>query len=731
MGQRHQLFAVAKVASRYRVLAAIHHQWLYAESVVDRALQILKLFQSNAPLLRQDLQYANQVDWQSIKPSPQRSMKQWRAMTSEEHIEERKTRLAIESQFPIITTCLMVGTAKGEDGYSRVHPLPVTTSLKDCDNNDGYSVFDITDPEHLRYCFVLGEDSQSMAYGDTDYVQPMTPIGPREYLACYVAERDNVPSDEEEEARHDSDDSRWNSRVTRAYMELEMDPDVDEMRQYLLIDANTLAEVWPMEKFRTSQAVPGAPGPEEGGATRGAASITQQSLRSTAMSEVISQALEDERGDLSWLQDAEQLADFAHLALSHLSTAPNAIRTTGGFNLLCRALQGRQNIDLSMFHQMEPEQLLRVVSTLQDSSSRIKLTLPCLDLTPEQVHQVAHTGNIVELHLGATKRLDLGSLIEAASGAQLESISHPEIYKTALVAASQIPEDLSQLATDSIRRVLHGDSMCQAIWIATTRFNVAKDQVPRLSSGAFAWAQYFANFTTPSDLDHFSAINNFLLPDDHIVPIPLHDAPTSIRGLLPRLYNTFGAAVLGANTSNMSYSALGSLLAMSLSFNDGGQIAPLPAALFASYQQKGRSTCEPTPLVKPIVQGEWTMLVCQERDMDQKSFSVRSSTVHHCFVTRGEDGRLICRTLEEFLNLLPPSQGEQTCPISASELSARLQRIPTNGTWTDQTELTVGDCDLEEAEEAIKATEMFNEHNETWMKGLGGAKLAAFRRSRF
>jgi hypothetical protein len=29
MGQRHQLFAIAKIGGRYRSLAALHHQWLY------------------------------------------------------------------------------------------------------------------------------------------------------------------------------------------------------------------------------------------------------------------------------------------------------------------------------------------------------------------------------------------------------------------------------------------------------------------------------------------------------------------------------------------------------------------------------------------------------------------------------------------------------------------------------------------------------------------------------
>lgn len=70
MSQRHQLFAVAKVAGRYRVLAAAHHQCLFDEEVVECCLQTLYLLQHNASLLRQDLQVANETDWDSIKPNP-------------------------------------------------------------------------------------------------------------------------------------------------------------------------------------------------------------------------------------------------------------------------------------------------------------------------------------------------------------------------------------------------------------------------------------------------------------------------------------------------------------------------------------------------------------------------------------------------------------------------------------------------------------------------------------
>lgn len=48
MGQRHQLFIIAKVGKRHRCLAAMHHQWLYGERAVDVASRLQLIFQSPA-----------------------------------------------------------------------------------------------------------------------------------------------------------------------------------------------------------------------------------------------------------------------------------------------------------------------------------------------------------------------------------------------------------------------------------------------------------------------------------------------------------------------------------------------------------------------------------------------------------------------------------------------------------------------------------------------------------
>ncbi|GIZ44483.1 hypothetical protein CKM354_000768000 [Cercospora kikuchii] len=721
MGQRHQLFAVAKVSGRYRVLAAVHHQCLFEEEVVECCLQTLYLLQHNASLLRQDLQVANETNWDSIKPPP-------RLFASGEPTvqrvrEVREVELALSTQFPMIATCLMTGAARHRGGFYPVRLFPITHSLKVFDNDDGYSIFDVTDPEHPRYCNLLKKDSYVLRKGETEHVQSMAPLEARQYLACYRAYLGNAGGDDD-----------WSSRVAKAYAQLETDSVICDLQGFSLIDADALAETWPYETFKT----PSADVAELSEGHEPAHEDARiESLREKAFSRLFSQAVEDEDGGLSWLADAEKLSDFTESALDYFRLVPGALDCKGGPKLLGRILQGRRNVDLSGFVRLTSEQLLQIVTELQNSSNKIRLTLPCLNSTPEDVSQLAHAPKIVNICFGTTEGLELKSLIEAASGARLEYIAHPEMYKTALTAVNENYEHLPQITNVSIGKMLRGPSLCQAVWIAantlrrrenesesSTEYGIFRQessgaQPDRLASGSVAWAGYFASTSEScGKRGHFAAIGQSYLPEQHnIVPLPLHDMPMPPQELIPRLYTTFAVEVLPARVTTR-YDNLSFKIAMSLSLQEDWRVTPLPAALLDSYAAKWSRANDETPLVKPIVAGEWTMLVCQERNTD--GYDVEASTVHHCFVSRDQEGNLICRTLKEFLELVPPIYKHQKDRLDAAKLTSRLRH-------STICELAVGDCDIEEAEEAIKATEMYNDCIETWYRDRQREQSAAPR----
>ncbi|KAH7098798.1 hypothetical protein BKA62DRAFT_622119 [Auriculariales sp. MPI-PUGE-AT-0066] len=143
MGQRHQLFIIARLHGRYRCLAAFHHQWLYGVSAILGASRVLSALRVpfNARTIASEL-----------------------SVISAAEIEEQ-TIVA-----PYLFGVFMTGFRCNLDGK---HPGPLVTSLtplerelkpSQCNNNDGITVFDVTDTSNVRYCFasvtgIEGDDS--------------------------------------------------------------------------------------------------------------------------------------------------------------------------------------------------------------------------------------------------------------------------------------------------------------------------------------------------------------------------------------------------------------------------------------------------------------------------------------------------------------------------------------------------------------------------------------------
>lgn len=163
MGQRHQLFVIAKVNGKYRSLAAVHHQWLYGPTALRRCRGLLDIFSNpkNAISLQEELKVAARKDslWDRESSLMERSVK-----------------------FPFIMTCLMLGASyDSQDGYlHKVHIEPFNMSYDEGDNNNGITIIDISDLNDVRYCFVdfFGMESEHE-------VPLMTPLSGSVYLAAY------------------------------------------------------------------------------------------------------------------------------------------------------------------------------------------------------------------------------------------------------------------------------------------------------------------------------------------------------------------------------------------------------------------------------------------------------------------------------------------------------------------------------------------------------------------
>ena len=122
MGQRHQLFVIAKINGRYRTLCAIHHQWLYGHTALRRCLGALKIFgnPANRIPLQQELIAAQRQDEDF-----------WTAD------DEKNSHVP----FPFVATCLITGASfDPEEGYyHRVDVEPFSMEYDEGDNNNGKS----------------------------------------------------------------------------------------------------------------------------------------------------------------------------------------------------------------------------------------------------------------------------------------------------------------------------------------------------------------------------------------------------------------------------------------------------------------------------------------------------------------------------------------------------------------------------------------------------------------
>lgn len=63
MGQRHQLFIIAKINARYRVLAVVHNQWLCGIDALEVCLRLIKTFEEpeNHLALSHELRWVSYV----------------------------------------------------------------------------------------------------------------------------------------------------------------------------------------------------------------------------------------------------------------------------------------------------------------------------------------------------------------------------------------------------------------------------------------------------------------------------------------------------------------------------------------------------------------------------------------------------------------------------------------------------------------------------------------------
>ncbi|KAM0421383.1 hypothetical protein ACHAPT_010918 [Fusarium lateritium] len=335
MGQRHQLFVIARVGKYYRPLAAVHHQWLYGASALRSCLRIMRIFSdpSNRLALKHELDLAA-IFYKKEPPPP----------SNPEEYEEAERTIC---PFPIILTCLAVGAAYDvEEGrVQAIHELRYDTGYDQGDNNDGITVLDITDLDHVRYCFV--NPGGADIYQDGPDGQISSEIHPFIMLHFWVAGFSNLEAPltgREYLKGYYKDSNPLVQKHTHVIEALDESP---------LIDATTLARTWPWghwSKEASVQAAEPLSEPKDGNPTK--------SLRDLAATKLFDRLLESTEDDFdpSLLDEVRNFPGFQKMVKDYLLCHAELVgpAQTSAY-LLQLAYAGEDCLEWNLFTELDPK----------------------------------------------------------------------------------------------------------------------------------------------------------------------------------------------------------------------------------------------------------------------------------------------------------------------------------------------------------------------------------------
>ncbi|TGO68426.1 hypothetical protein BOTNAR_0025g00080 [Botryotinia narcissicola] len=356
MGQRNQLFVIAKINGQYRGLAAIHHL----------CINTLRILQSSANriALSHELRHAARLkeeDWSR-------------------KIGFAKVSVA-DIPFPFILTCLVVGAGlRAKDSYhARVHNFPFHLSFDGSDNNDGITVFDVTEVTQVRYCFVSldSSDSDEEEGGAPSKPPAMTPLTGPQYLWGYCRKDDQSNQEKFKDpvknfqalplidgrALHsawpdnswritvqDGGESKW-TRVEQV-VAVETSPSFDNPRHSML-SADPLITEEEISRQKESNSVD--------------AEIS--SLKASSLVKVLNSAIASSPSELPQIfERASLLSDLYPAAKSKLYADPIDVSNSSSVRRILSSILRKENtIDLGPF-ELTTEKILKVLEeSSQDS----------------------------------------------------------------------------------------------------------------------------------------------------------------------------------------------------------------------------------------------------------------------------------------------------------------------------------------------------------------------------
>ncbi|KAL2041824.1 hypothetical protein N7G274_005608 [Stereocaulon virgatum] len=569
MGQRHQLFVIARVKGRYRTLCAVHHQWLYGHTALRRCLGTLKIFQdpTNRLPIQQELIAASNHDDNF-----------WAPPCDKEY----------DVPFPFIATCLVLGASYSPDGYHHQVSLEsFCMAYNDGDNNNGITIFDITNLSHVQYCFV---DFNGM---ESDREVPlMTPLSARTYLEAYSIlsdpgnSRDLVPLveafDEWGLIATATLENTWPGEGWEADDEVDVEDELDDEIQRL--DEELAKPEVELARLHTNPV------------------DTPMTLRDSAMDKLLQSLMKQPDDDSDSIAEAELLTDFLpKLRAKFYDQATQLKPSSSLLRLLGRALENETEVDLSPFTTLSAKDLSLVVSKLQ---SHGKMAILNLSNRPDIGETELNVILGPDLNLRALCLLEMPQIPSRSLGAYS---GHCEVYHSDILRLPLVTDPYEEHKPTLAPALSTNNTITQIQWLGMSYMD-STDKAYRLDDGRIAWdtlklAAKGRNPFGPSkgELEYRSC--------DLDIPFP---AGKMVQGFL-RLLQWGASANMGPSSSDDWWKGVACSLAASPprdSTGTGHGVGLLSPSLWIQQGRYNRSQKEKGPTGLKI--GQWALILFSE-----------------------------------------------------------------------------------------------------------------------
>ncbi|KAL8988086.1 MAG: hypothetical protein Q9177_002782 [Variospora cf. flavescens] len=588
MGRRHQLFIIGNINGRYRQLCAIHAQVLYGEEVLERCVDILQILEhkTNRLAIQQELiAAANKSDdfWSAEALSG--------SVDSESNLESECGIILSPVPFPFITTCLNIGASFSPDGNYHVLQIhPFNGAFDNGDNEDGITIFDLTDLDSVRYCFVdFKEDS-------VPHLKLMTPLPARTYLEAKLvavgALKETWPHGD------------WQENVSMIGQEqysLYESPEHAESNITAAGNAGIAAEKQTTARFENT--VP----------------ARIKSLRDHSMDSLLDLLLHSTHDHWDLVAEAEIFPDFVTKLRRRLyDNAATLQPTTPNIDLVYKVLKDEFEIDISVFKKFMASDFALLIAKLRGGNLRTLNLSNMPELTESDLQKILH---MRQAPLGTTKVNDNTSVLTTGSVKDCRTIilletpkisleflaehmGHYDIYHSALFRRPMYREGSGAyfLAKKPVKALQFAATniVSQLVWVGT-RSRQSRNSKIRLENGQFDWStlKYSAGAYSFITRDTTNLkYKNFLLD----IPSPAAKIVHSLQRLMQYLSKVsylenwpMAAARCFATTSNLE---------------DGGySVGPLSTTLYEDVIEQDRVESGKDRTLMP---GQWAIILVQE-----------------------------------------------------------------------------------------------------------------------